>query len=135
MIDTPDETPLILIANVPEQSWNDLKSETQRVNKDGFRAHVRFADGRKFLGADETRLREAFDPEAVSVIFAADLLTFQHPNRPVIAIDPGGEIPSFRVRLRDLWIIENNVSIGNVLFEEFAEGQVVDGWFVGMDEM
>lgn len=122
------DTPLVRLVDVPEDQWRAFVAAVEAENEDGFRAYVRFLTDDRFIGADEAALRAAFTDTLV--ILAADALTFYHAGHPVLCIDPEDVSPSFRAPLKHLWIVENNLSIGNLLFEEMAEDQVTDGWLV-----
>lgn len=128
MSQMPPDTPLVLTVDVPEADWQALCQQIETENNDGFRAYVRFLHAARFIGASDTDLRVAFRDEEIALILAADDQTFSHPDRPLRCIEPEGRAPSFRAALRHLWIVENNVSIGNTLFEEIAGDQVIGGW-------
>lgn len=124
----PLDTPLVRLVDVPEDQWRAFVAAIEAENEDGFRAYVRFLTDARFIGADEAALRAEFTDTLV--ILAADALTFEHAAHPVLCIDPEGACPSFRAPVEHLWIVENNLSSGNLLFEEIAEDQVTDGWLV-----
>lgn len=128
MGEMPLDTPLIRTVEVPQDQWNALTAAVETESNEGFRAYVRYLTDARFLNADEATLRAEFTDTAV--ILVADAETFADPALPVLCIDPEGISPSFRAAVKDLWVVENNVSIGNLLFEEIAEGQVVDGRLV-----
>jgi hypothetical protein len=71
-------------------------------------------------------------PNGHSFVFVVDALTVQHPEHPVLVIDlfaePGR---TFRVIPSSMWSVENNLSIGNMDFEEFADSVGADGIFRG----
>lgn len=128
MGEVPLDTPLVRTVEVTEAQWNAFTAAVATESDEGFRAYVRYLTDARFLGADEAALRAEFTEEAV--ILVADAETFADPALPVLCIDPEGISPSFRAGVKDLWVVENNVSIGNLLFEEIAEDQVVDGRLV-----
>ena len=67
-----------------------------------------------------------------SFAFVADRVALSHPEHPVLVVDlqdqPGRTI---RVIPSEAWGIENNLSIGNMDFEEFADAVDQDGIFRG----
>lgn len=128
MGEMPPETPLVRTAAVSSEQWNAFKSALATESEEGFRAYVRDLMDARFIGASEATLRAEFTDTAL--ILVADDQTFAAPDYPVLCIDPEGQTPSFRASVDVLWIVENNVSIGNLLFEELAEDQVVDGRLV-----
>lgn len=130
MNDMPDDTPLVLTAAVDRADRDRFKARVEQENTDGFRAYVRFFSDPKYVGLTPETLRNIFARDEHLLILAADDMTFEHPLMPVLCIDPEGRSASFRAALEHLWIVENNLSIANLLFEEMAEDQVEDGWLV-----
>jgi hypothetical protein len=67
--------------------------------------------------------------------FIADRTTFTNPERPVLVVDfyhePGR---TFRVTPLEMWGVENNLSIGNMDFYEFADNVDPDGVFRGFPQ-
>ncbi|NIW50173.1 MAG: hypothetical protein GWN30_36980, partial [Gammaproteobacteria bacterium] len=67
-----------------------------------------------------------------SFIMLVDRMTFEHPDHPLLVIDlyddPGRE---FRAVPSQIQGIENNLSIANMDFEEFAGAVDEDGVFRG----
>jgi hypothetical protein len=67
-----------------------------------------------------------------SFAFVADCVTLSHPEHPVLVVDlrqqPGRTI---RVIPSEAWGIENNLSLGNMDFDEFADAADQDGIFRG----
>ncbi|TQF75261.1 hypothetical protein FK531_02835 [Rhodococcus spelaei] len=55
-------------------------------------------------------------------VFLADSLTFGHPEHPILAVDLNRE-PGRTVRVvpPSMWSIENNLSLGNMDFSDFAD--------------
>lgn len=66
------------------------------------------------------------------VLFVVDRLTITDAEHPIIAVDlqdePGRR---FRVVPGKMWSVENNLSLGNMWFAEFAESVEPDGVFRG----
>ena len=65
-------------------------------------------------------------------LFVVDRPALTSPEHPILVIDldrePGR---TFRVIARELWGVENNLSIDNMNFEEFADSVDADGVFRG----
>ena len=65
-------------------------------------------------------------------IFVVDRITFSHPDRPILVMDiltePGR---TFRVIPSEMWGVENNLSLANMDFAEFADSADPDGIFRG----
>ena len=65
-------------------------------------------------------------------LFVVDRITLAHPDRPILCIDlfhqPGR---TFRLIPSEMWGVENNLSIANMEFFEFASATDQDGIFRG----
>lgn len=65
-------------------------------------------------------------------LFVVDEVTITNQEHPILVLDlyeePGR---SFRVVPREMWGVENNLSIANIDFEEFADSSDHDGIFRG----
>jgi hypothetical protein len=70
-----------------------------------------------------------------AVIFIIDRATISHPELPILAVNPMPNLDkTIRVIPRELWGIENNLSIANMDFDEFASNADSDGIFRGFPE-
>ena len=69
-----------------------------------------------------------------SFIFVVDQITISHPDHPVLCLDlvdePGR---TFRVIPSELWSVENNLSLANSDFRNFADSVDPDGVFRGSE--
>ncbi len=67
-----------------------------------------------------------------SFAFIADPTTFANPERPILVVDlyeePGR---TFRVIPREMWGVENNLSLANMDYSEFAANVDPNGVFRG----
>jgi hypothetical protein len=113
-----------------EQAWQ-LICAAIRTPASGFRANVQFFSDPTYDGATVERLLgEA--PDNLSFLFVVDAAALHQPEHPVLVIDlfaePGR---TFRVIPSSLWSVENNLSIGNMDFDEFEENVGPDGIFRG----
>jgi hypothetical protein len=65
-------------------------------------------------------------------VFLVDRVTLTDPEQPVLVVDlydePGR---SFRVIPREMWGVENNLSLANMGYEEFADSVDADRVFRG----
>jgi hypothetical protein len=67
-----------------------------------------------------------------AVIFIVDRETSSHPELPILAVDLLDDVGrTIRVIPKELWGIENNLSIANMDFKEFANSTDADGIFRG----
>ena len=101
-----------------------------------FRASVDFVNDPRFMGIDAERLL-SWIPRSYrhAFLFVVDDVALKHPDNPVLVIDldsqPGR---TFRVIPSEMWSIENNLSIANMDFDEFADAVDADGIFRGFPE-
>jgi len=58
-------------------------------------------------------------------------VTLSHAERPILCIDPSAPQNILRVVPSELWGIENNLSLANMDWEEFAGSVAADGIFRG----
>jgi len=115
-------------------AWERLCTEIQApVGRFKFRAYVDFVDDPTYDKLPGDRLL-ALVPEGFNHNFfmVADQTTFAHPERPLLVVDlydqPGR---SFRAPPDQIQGIENNLSISNMDFFEFADNVDADGLFRG----
>ena len=146
------EASLIAMADLPETRgvpvvradfandalWTQLKEEIASPTDDGFLANVEFVEDRSLAGLDEARIVEAV-PRAYPhhyehpVMFVVDGVTVSSPDHPLLVIDlsEGDASEPFRSVPRQVQAIENNLSIANMDFFEFADSADADGVFRG----
>jgi hypothetical protein len=61
-------------------------------------------------------------------VLGADAVAQANDEFPILVVDTSGEDrPSFRVTARCLWAVENNLSLANMDWEEFAASVDPDG--------
>ena len=66
-------------------------------------------------------------------VLIADEETFRHRERPILVVDLFEDSRrSFRVVPGSVWSVENNLSIGNLDFEDFLSACDADGIFRGI---
>ena len=118
--------------------WERLRVEVPAPTPDeGFVANVEPVADPDFDGVDEAGLRAAVPgtyPESYDhqVLFVVDAATVAAPDHPLLVVnlheDPE---PSFRTTPRAVQSIENNLSISNMDYVEFAGAVRPDGVFRG----
>ena len=128
----PDaENALVVRTDFSDQStWEAVRQEvTEPV--DGFQAHVHFVEDQTFAGLGVPELVKAAGHDR-SYLMVADRTTIQSPEHPLLIIDlfdePGR---TFRALPSCVQSIQNNLSIANMDFEEFARATGKDGVFRG----
>jgi hypothetical protein len=115
--------------------WQRVVDAALSVSRDGFQANLEIVNDRVFATADPINLAVAAgggSDHALLVI--ADARTMLEAEMPLLCVDlvPFGR--QFRVRPDELWSVENNISLANMDFAEFADAVDPDGVFRGFPE-
>ena len=129
------ENPLVLRTDFSNQSaWERICAEIQKpVGVLRFRANVEFLDDVEYAWITKEQLLELI-PEnySHSFIVLVDQMAISHPDHPLLVVElyekSGREFRAIPSRVQS---IENNLSIANMDFEEFAEAVDEDGLFRG----
>ena len=117
-----------------EAGWQKLCEAIQNPenSSDDFTANVDFVSDRAFEGLTSKQLPASLSDDSQSFAFIVDKTALSSSERPILVVDlqdePG---QSFRVIASELWSVENNLSIANMGFEEFAGAVDQDGIFRG----
>ncbi len=70
-----------------------------------------------------------------SFVFIVDRLALSHPEHPILIVDLSHEPGrTFRVIPSEMWAVENNLSLANMDFSEFADEVDHDGILRGLPE-
>jgi hypothetical protein len=115
-----------------DRAWATICSEVTEPNGE-FRAYVDCVSDLQFEGVTIKELisRAAAGPFR-TFCFVVDGVTLADPEHPILVVDlhtePGR---SFRVVPREMWGVENNLSIANMDFAEFAGAVDSQGVFRG----
>jgi hypothetical protein len=122
-----------------DAAWASLCAAARQPNADGFTAYVTCISDQTYDGLTVPQL-VALAPQGdqsgrQTFAFIADQRTFSDPERPVLVVDlydrPGR---TFRVIPREMWSVENNLSISNMDYDEFAKSVDSDGVFRGFPQ-
>lgn len=127
------ENALILRTDFSNQAiWEAIYREIQKpVGIFRFRANVDFLDGAEYAGITRQQLLELI-PQNYNHTFIVivDQMAISHPDHPLLIVDLyEGSGNEFRAIPSQIQGIENNLSIANMDFEEFAEAVDEDGIF------
>jgi len=121
--------------------WAHLTAEIASPTEEGFEAGVEFVEDRTLEGLDEVALVRSFPREFPGryrhpVIFVVDSVTISSADHPILVIDlhQDGTDEPFRSTPRQIQSIENNLSISNMDFFEFAQAVDTDGVFRGFQQ-
>ena len=119
-----------------KQTWEiicDLIRAPVHEAGDTFFANVSLLDDTEFRNLSQKDLLERLSGDyRHSFIFVVDSITITHPEFPVLVIDLNSERGrGFRAVPSQVQAIENNLSISNMDFFEFADNIDEDGIFRG----
>jgi hypothetical protein len=123
------ENPLVIRADFSDDAaWKALCAAIEQPVGQ-FRAFVEFLDDPAYEGltAEQVlaRVPENFNH---GFVFIVDQTALTHPEHPILVVDlfdePGR---AFRLIPSEMWAVENNLSIANMDFAEFANEVDEDG--------
>ncbi|MGF6888150.1 hypothetical protein ABIA39_006663 [Nocardia sp. GAS34] len=123
-----------------DAAWEQVQAGISWVTPDEFTADVTFVDDRTFAGLPVADLLERLpDGGGHALLLVVDETTIRSSEHPVLVVDlgsepaPGHDWPgqpagrSFRALPHTIQEIENNLSIANMDWEDFADGIDDDG--------
>jgi hypothetical protein len=119
-----------------QRSWETICKLIREPVKEGeyeFHANVEFVEDSEFRDLTKEQLL-ALAPRGYkhSFLLAADAAAIGNPEFPIRVVDLGGERGrTFRAIPSQIQAIENNLSIANMSFFEFADNVQEDGVFRG----
>lgn len=132
------ENALVLRTDFSDQAaWDRICAAIRKpVSIFRFRANVQFLDEPQYANITKDQLLKLIPPNYNhSFIIVADQTAISQPDHPLLIIDlyerSGNEFRSIPSQIQG---IENNLSIANMDFEEFAESIDEDGIFRGFPE-
>ena len=128
-------TPLIRTDFASDKAWARVVEAASAASPEGFRANLHILDDPCFENVDSATLGEAASVASDhALLIIADTCTMNNADMPLLCVDIvslGGE---FRVVPEHLWGVENNVSLANMDFSEFAAAVDRDGVFRGFND-
>jgi hypothetical protein len=100
---------------------------------DGFRAYVECVSDLAFEGITPQQVLDLLPADFPhTFLFIVDAQTLTHAETPVLVLDSAAERGrTFRVIPAAIWGVENNLTLANMDFKEFAEAVNADGIFRG----
>ena len=119
-----------------DAAWKSVCAAIQKPVGD-FRAHVDFVSDPAYGDLTVAQLLSLI-PEGFkhSFVFVVDRATLSQPQHPILVVDlltePGR---TFRVIPSAMWGVENNLTLANMDFADFAGCVDQDGVFRGFPEM
>ena len=129
------ESPVLIRADFSDDpAWERICAVIQEP-RDPFFPNIEILDNREYEGASSEGVRQLLEESySHGFAFIADETTMKEKDHPVLVLDLA-EDRDFRAVPSEIAAIENNLSIGNMGFEEFAEGADEDGIFRGFPRM
>ncbi|GHA70984.1 MULTISPECIES: DUF6924 domain-containing protein [Streptomyces] len=134
-----DDTPLIRTDFSDNAAWQALHTAIMTPNEDGFLAHLHIVDNPAYRDVTTEQV-VSLAPAGADLMIVADQTALTSPEMPLLAVlrneaDSDDEAKQdheeLRVIAKELWSIENNISIGNMDWEEFVDACDGDGVFRG----
>lgn len=134
-----DDTLLIRTDFSDSSAWRALHREIMTPNEDGFRANVHIVDDPAYRDATIEQVI-LLAPAGADLMIVADQTALTSPGMPLLAVlrneegsgdDTEQDHEELRVIAKELWSIENNISIGNMDWEEFVDASEGDNVFRG----
>jgi hypothetical protein len=115
-----------------DAAWESIRAAIQKPSG-GFRAYVDFVSEPAYKDLTvETLVSLVPARSNHTFIFIVDQLTLVNPEHPILVVDLFDERGrAFRVIPSEMWGVENNLSIANMDFAEFADAVGSDGVFRG----
>ena len=117
-----------------EAAWQKLCDaiQTPENSGDGFIANVDFVSDQAFEGLTSKQLPKYLSDDLLTFAFIIDKTALADPENPILVVDLQDDAgQTFRVIAAELRSVENNLSIANMGFEEFASAVGKDGVFRG----
>jgi hypothetical protein len=114
-------------------AWAALCEAAQERSVEGFQARLECVSDTAYQGLTVEQVIALASREGErTFVFLADRVALTHPERPILVVDlfdePGR---TFRVIPREMWGVENNLSLANMDYSEFADSVDPDGVFRG----
>lgn len=116
-----------------DAAWEQLSAAAQAENADGFQASLEPVSDPGFNGASWPEVKAAV-PEGDQgkvVLFIADSTALASPEQPILVVDLWEDREPYRCIAAELWGVENNLSIANMDWLDFADAVDPDGVFRG----
>ncbi len=132
-LNTNAATPVIRTDFTNESAWREIQRDVAATNTMGFSAHVQFIDEKQYSALTGPELLQRIpDLNKYGCIFVADTLALSTVEHHLLVLDPSNPSgQTFRVIPAEAWGVENNLSLANMDYSEFADAVDPDGVFRG----
>jgi hypothetical protein len=115
-----------------DAAWDAACAASYAVSPEGFSASLSFVSDPAFDGLTADQVGALTTQSYRTFLFVADQVTMNDPEMPLAVIDLHDEPGRwFRVVPGRTWSVENNLSLANMFFREFADSTDPDGVFRG----
>lgn len=113
-------------------AWDRLQVTLATPTEEDFLAGVTFIDDPAYGDLTDQQVLECVpDDYTHAILVVADNVALAATELPLLVVDPRRHDRAIRVVATELWSIENNLSLANMDFEEFAANVDGDGIFRG----
>lgn len=126
-----DCTPLVRLDFTDDARWQRLLEAAQQPNPDDFQAIVQPVSDPALAGMSPHNAIATFGDASPNLFIFADSATIADPEMAFLCVNRRMPEESVRCIPAELWGIENNVRLGNMGIEEFANAADNDGVFRG----
>ena len=114
--------------------WEGVKGEISASTDEGFGADVEFVEDRALAGLDEAAVAGGYPHEyRHPVLFLVDAVAVSELEHPILVVNLNAtvDVEPFRTLPRQVQSIQNNLSLANMDYIEFARSAGADGVFRG----
>jgi hypothetical protein len=130
--------PVVRADFTDDAAWEGIREEIAESTEEGFGADVDFVEDRALTGLDEAAIAAGYPrryPHEYQhpVLFVVDAVAVSTPEHPVLVVNlnAGVDARPFRARPRQVQSIQNNLSLVNMDYVDFAASANADGVFRG----
>ncbi|MET8360803.1 hypothetical protein [Micromonospora sp. NPDC005171] len=130
--------PVVRADFTDDADWNRIREWIAEPTEEGFGADVDFVEDRALNGLDEETIVAGYPPSYPHeyrhpVLFVIDAVAVSTPDHPVLVINlnAGVDARPFRALPQQVQAIQNNLSLANMDYIEFATSAGADGVFRG----
>ena len=119
-------------------AWERIKEKIVEPTAEGFGADVEFVEDRSLAGLDEAAIAGGYpraypDGYRHPVLFVVDAVAVSTTEQPVLAVNLNAGVGAgpFRTLPGQVQAVQNNLSLANMDYAEFAAAVDADGVFRG----
>jgi hypothetical protein len=130
--------PVVRADFTDDAAWNQIREWVAESTEEGFGADVDFVEDRVLTDLDEAAIAAAYPPSYPHgyrhpVLFVVDRVAVSTPDHPVLVVNLNSGVVArpFRTLPRQVQSIQNNLSLANMDYVEFATSVGADGVFRG----